>query len=45
MQLKGELKDEISFLHTKVLNLIKAKTTFFDTCNAVPAREHRKPKY
>ena len=36
--LKGELKPEISLLHMKVLK-------FFDTCNAVAAREDRKSKY
>ena len=45
-QFKGELKPEISLLHMKVLTLIKAKVMFFfDTCNAVAAREDRKPKY
>ena len=45
--LKGELKPEISLLHMKVLTLIKAKYImfFFDMCNAVAAREDRKPKY
>ena len=44
--LKGELKPEISLLHMKVLTLIKAKVMFFfDMCNAVAAREDRKPKY
>ena len=43
---KGELRPEISLLHMKVLTLIKAKSNvFFDTCNAVAAREDRKPKY
>ena len=44
--LKGELQLKISLLHMKVLTLIKAKVMFFfDTCNAVAAREDRKPKY
>ena len=44
--LKGELRSKISLLHMKVLTLIKAKrNVFFDTCNAVAAREDRKPKY
>ena len=43
---KGELRSKISLLHMKVLTLIKAKSNvFFDTCNAVAAREDRKPKY
>ena len=43
---KGELKPEISLLHMKVLTLIKAKSNvFLDMCNAVAAREDRKPKY
>ena len=46
MIIKGELKPEISLLHMKVLTLIKAKSNvFFDTCNAVAAREDRKPKH
>ena len=43
---KGELQPKISLLHMKVITLIKAKcNVFFDTCNAVAAREGRKPKY
>ena len=44
-ELKGELQPEISLLHMKVLTLIKAKSNVFDTCNAVAAREDRKPTY
>ena len=44
--LKGELQLKISLLHMKVITLIKAKVMFFfDTCNAVAAREDRKQKY
>ena len=40
------MKPDISLLQMKVLTLIKAKSNvFFDTCNAIAAREDRKPKY
>ena len=44
MKFKGELQPKISLLHMKVITLIKGMF-FFDTCNAVAAREDRKPKY